>query len=233
MKASAPQVRMACSSYSMPYEVTAMILMLRVSGSALSSRIAATPSMPGSLRSISITAGRSLRASENDDPADASSSRLALELAHLGEEPLAPLHRGFPADIAQHDGKFFAAEPARQVIAAARLLDRLCERAQDHVPGFVPELVVEALEVVPIEHEHGERLTRALHPRDLTLERLLEKAPVVQPREVVADGLVPQGIPQFEVRERQRELVGEHGCQAKPVVLIRGMGRSECHVNQP
>src|SRR5256885_6462568 len=67
----------------------------------------------------------------------------------------------------------------------------------------MPELIIEPLEVIRIEHEYGERVAGALRPRQLALERFLEEAPVIQAGEMVANGLVSQRIPQVQVRQRE------------------------------
>ena len=57
-----------------------------------------------------------------------------------------------------HDCELLAAEAVDHVRCAHRVLQRLREAAQNLVPGAVSKDVVDALEVVDVEHEHRDRV---------------------------------------------------------------------------
>lgn len=52
----------------------------------------------------------------------------------------------------------------------------------------MPMLIVDALEVVDIEHDHRQRPCSAVEPDHLGLEAILEVASVVNPGEGIGDG---------------------------------------------
>jgi uncharacterized protein (DUF1778 family) len=87
----------------------------------------------------------------------------------------------------REDHELLAAVARAQVAAAHRAVQDLRDPQQDLVAGRVAEPVVQALEVVDVDHEDRERLLRALDAPDLAREVVLEEAVVVQPREPVGD----------------------------------------------
>ena len=115
------------------------------------------------------------------------------------------------ARVREDDGELLAAVAGAEVHAAARHgeedLPHLAERL---VADLVPELVVEHLEVVQVEHQQRERGAVAVGPAALLPQPLLEVAVVVEAGETVADGLLLGAPVQALVLERRRRQVGEH-----------------------
>ena len=62
------------------------------------------------------------------------------------------------ARVAEEDGELLAAVAGRHVVLADRPGDGLGDRAQDEVADGMPVAVVEALEVVDVDHEDAERV---------------------------------------------------------------------------
>ena len=60
--------------------------------------------------------------------------------------------------VGQERGKFLAPQAAEQVCLAQGLADGVCAGADGGVAHLVPMLVVDALEVVDVDHQHGARL---------------------------------------------------------------------------
>jgi hypothetical protein len=59
------------------------------------------------------------------------------------------------ADVLEEDSKLVAAEARRDVLRAHELLKTTCHGSNQLVAGSMPEAVVDRLEVVEIEKEHG------------------------------------------------------------------------------
>ncbi len=121
----------------------------------------------------------------------------------------------------QH-GELVTAEPAGGVTGAQQRGDALRDRDQDGVAGGVPELVVDGLEVVEVEVEHGQAAARsALAGR--VQDPVDEQRPAREPGEVVGEdallqlgaallgGREPAGDPGG--REQHAHLLGERGQQ--------------------
>ena len=84
------------------------------------------------------------------------------------------------------DPELVAAEAADGVRCAGLGAEHLDDAAQDRVARTVALGVVDALEVVEVEHDEGERVAVALGPGDLRLEALLEPAAVQRAGQRVA-----------------------------------------------
>ena len=110
----------------------------------------------------------------------------------------------------QDDGELLAAVARHDVDLAPQLpLQDVGDLAQHLVTGEVAVRVVEALEVVEVEHEERQWRTVPLRLRHLLLEPLVEVAVVVEPGETVGDRLQLEGLVQASVLERHGGLVGE------------------------
>ena len=105
---------------------------------------------------------------------------VALVLVRLGEDQceLLPTHAAHTVD---------SADPGRE---------RLAEELQRAAAGWVAEAVVQLLEVVQVAHQEREGRLEPPRALDLELERLLESAPVQQPREWVGLDGVAQALDQ-------------------------------------
>ena len=84
-------------------------------------------------------------------------------------------------------------------------------RASGLIAGGVAEPIVDRLEVVEIEHQHRERLAGAAAALDLSLQRLVDRAPVEQSSEAVVARAVPElGGEARRHQNRQRRVEGQH-----------------------
>jgi len=74
----------------------------------------------------------------------------------------------------------------------------------------VAKVIIEALEVVQVEHDNADGLLAARRPMDLPFERFFQVASVEQASHGVTDRPLPQGLAQSQVCQRQCNAVG-HG----------------------
>ena len=77
------------------------------------------------------------------------------------------------AGVREQDEELLAAEPAGEVAVPQHGLERRADRGQHLVALAVAVLVVDLLEVVQVEHDHGERCDRAVGLGDHPLEGVL------------------------------------------------------------
>ena len=119
-----------------------------------------------------------------------------------------------PAIREQHD-QLFAAIAARDIARANGADDRGGDLAQDRVAKGVALLVVEALEMVEIDHHDRQRAFAALGEADVAIEHVLHVAAVVEPGERVAQGLGAQLLAQRDIGEGERHGVGQGGCDRR------------------
>ncbi|MNQ73525.1 hypothetical protein D3C85_882580 [compost metagenome] len=86
-------------------------------------------------------------------------------------------------------GELVAAHAREDVVGAQAALQLLGHPPQHAVAGIVAEGVVDQLEAVQVQVEHGHALAVALDARQGRLQRLVEAATVEQPGQGVGDGL--------------------------------------------
>src|SRR5262249_45536234 len=84
-----------------------------------------------------------------------------------------------------NDGELIAAQPRHHLTVIQEAGDALGHRLQRPVARRVPEQIVDLLEAVEIEAQHGEPLARLQRRFDLLIELLVEGAAVREPREGV------------------------------------------------
>ena len=108
--------------------------------------------------------------------------------------------------LGHRHAELIASETTTNVRRSNDALELLCDQAQRVIacPMSVP--VVDLLQVVDVDHHHGEVATVALGQRDLTLHHALELAPVGEPCEVIGARLVRE-LP--GTVDRDRDLVGD------------------------
>ena len=119
-----------------------------------------------------------------------------LELARAADRPRRDRVEQAPVELVrvvqgrlrQDDGELVAADPARDVGRADDRAHAVGRLGEDGVAGEVADPVVDRLEVVEVEHDQGQPPRVAAAARDLALERLVEVASVVEPRERVEVG---------------------------------------------
>ena len=97
------------------------------------------------------------------------------------------------------DREFVAAEPGDQVVAAQGAGEPLGDAADQLVADRMAERIVDVLEMVEIDVEHGRGRTALAHLLDHRLEPLAEKDAVGQPAERIVQGEMPQ--PRFAGRD--------------------------------
>src|SRR5215217_4619173 len=113
--------------------------------------------------------------------------------------------------LGQRDRHLLAAVAGGLVDLARRLAQDAGDLAQDHVALQVPVGVVDALEVVDVEHDEPHLGAVALRPLDLLGDDLLEAAVVEEAGQLVRDRLALDGLVEVDVLHRHRGLVGQVG----------------------
>ena len=79
----------------------------------------------------------------------------------------------------QQRGELLAAEAIRTADWSHRFPQRLPDMLHDQIPSIVPELIVEALEVVDIDHQASE-LFAGVFP-DMLLQCVIQETPLNRP----------------------------------------------------
>jgi hypothetical protein len=107
---------------------------------------------------------------------------------HVVADALGRVERAQRVGVRQEDDELVAAEAAEQVGLAQRGGDRTRDLAQHQVAGQVSVQVVDALEVIDVNHQHRRRHRVAPAARPFTVGQHQELAPVVGAGQVVARG---------------------------------------------
>ena len=95
---------------------------------------------------------------------------------------------------------------------------RSADLGERTVAGEVPDVVVHALEVVDVDDHERETAPVAVRAGDLSRERLVEVAAVVEARQRIEVGLLARLLKAPRVLERRRDALGELLGAAKVVV---------------
>ena len=113
--------------------------------------------------------------------------------------------------------------PSRQTTSEPRTRPRRSSAsvAQHLVAGAVAVDVVDALEVVDVEHQHRDRVVRAARARELGAQALVEVAVVVEAGERVGLRLVLEPRADLRVVERERGRVAE-ALRELELVVVEG-----------
>src|SRR5260370_11216052 len=106
----------------------------------------------------------------------------------------------------QNDDKFLPAETAHKVICPNPLGERHCDFPQHSITRLVPIGVVEAFEMVQIDHEDSQRLRRSRRAPYLAFQYLLQVTAVIQTGQGIAHRLGSQRFPQPYVGNGQSNL---------------------------
>ena len=96
--------------------------------------------------------------------------------------------------VGQDHRELLAAEARHRVHRPDAVAERVGDRLEDHVAGLVAVRVVDALEVVDVDHQHERRLAGAGDAVDLAGERQLEVAAVGQAGERIAAGELAEAV---------------------------------------
>ena len=113
------------------------------------------------------------------------------------------------AAILHHHRELLAAEPADDVLRPDDRAQRLGEEAEQLVADGVAVDVVDVLEVVDVEHQHGERHVRAARLLQRLQQPLVEDAVVEEAGERVRASLMLEPRSPLGVVERKRGRVAE------------------------
>ena len=129
---------------------------------------------------------------------------------------------GVPGVAGGHDhAELLAAEAADDVRSAQRHTQEVGEVAQNLVADAVPVDVVDALEVVDVEHQDRDRVARTARARQLGAQALVEVAVVVEAGQRVGLRLVLEPRADLRVVERERGGVGEPAGELELLVAER------------
>ena len=97
-------------------------------------------------------------------------------------------------EVLEDDPELVATEASGTVRLAEAASQRLGRGLEQRVTGRVPERVVDELEVVEVDEQHGETTAVALDPGHRLLEPVLEEGPVAEPGERVVVRLVGEAL---------------------------------------
>ena len=125
--------------------------------------------------------------------------------------------RGGLAGAGQHERELLAAEPRGHVGVARGRPQHLGEAPQDVVAGVVAERVVDALEVVEVDHQQRQLAARA-ELVEVAVDRELEAAAVAQPGQRIVGGEVLEPLEPPRGLDRAHRLVGEHAQRLQRLV---------------
>ena len=138
--------------------------------------------------------------------------------------------------LGQHDRELLAAVAGDDVDLAHDRRQHPAELGERRVAGDVTVRVVEALEVVGVDHEQRQVLAVALRARDLVVEPLLQVAVVAQAGELVGDREALGELVEPRVLDRDDELA-RHRVEDEPVLVGEPLhvlgGRAEEHHRRP
>ena len=87
--------------------------------------------------------------------------------------------------VGQHDGELLAPVPGRDIVGPDRLLDDLRDLPQRRITLGMAVLVVEALEVIDVDHQDGDLVPEPLGLQQLARQVLLEVPMVEEPGQPV------------------------------------------------
>ena len=134
------------------------------------------------------------------------------------------------ASPASQDGMITAnsSPPRRQTTSLVRTSEQveLRERDEDLVADRVPADVVDALELVDVEHQQRHRVAGAARAHELGAQPLVEVAVVVEARQRVGLCLVLQPRAHLRVVERERRRIAEPLRELELVVVERAVSPS-------
>ena len=111
----------------------------------------------------------------------------AAETSDCGSHPLDDHERSGARTVGKHDGKLLASVAGNQVDIAHAARQRARDLSEHFVAGYVPEGVVDVLEVVNVDQRHRQRLFGPYRSRHFPAERKVELAAVRQARKASDD----------------------------------------------
>lgn len=151
-----------------------------------------------------------------------SSERLDPEGRDGLPQTLGDLHRFLEARSRQEGAELLAAEACHQIVGAQHAFRGLGDGDEDLVAGIMAERVVDALEMVDIEHDDRERLLLAARASDLGADYFGQPAAIAEPGERVREGLPLEAIQLLLERVDERtDLVGQ-----APDIVVAQLGEA-------
>ena len=148
----------------------------------------------------------------------------------LGDPPPDGERAAVAVDALAQDGELVTAQPRHGVMRADGGPDPHPRLAQHVVARAVAEAVVEALEAVEVDEQHGDAALPVATPLERVLEAVVEHRPVREAREVVVDRQVGEldlgALAVDRVADRPLERAGVD-LVADEIVLRAGLHRRE------
>src|SRR5262249_29440434 len=136
--------------------------------------------------------GKSADARRRGEGADQPSLVLDAELLHALPQALRAMQDGVVRSVRHDEHEFLASVAAYDILAARRHHQVLAHRPQYRVTRRVSQRVVEALELVDVDHHHAERAAAAPRAALLAAKRLFKVPAVVYAGQAVVHRLVPE-----------------------------------------
>jgi hypothetical protein len=136
----------------------------------------------GLVDGLALVEGDADAGADGDLPADQGERR-----AQGGQDPLGEHPRRLEIRVLGQDGELVAAQPADGVVLAQAAAQPGPDLAQQPVPGAVTQAVVDHLEVVQVDEEHGHAAAVAARPGQRVPDPVVEQRPVGQVGEAVVE----------------------------------------------
>lgn len=86
------------------------------------------------------------------------------------------------------DGEFVSAETGHGVARAHRVRQQSCDPLEEFIASFVPEFVIDHLEMIEVDEDHSDQRIRAQQAGVGVVEAVLEVAAIRQAGQRVGDG---------------------------------------------
>jgi hypothetical protein len=170
-------------------------------GAALAVRFGLVEREVGVAHQLGDGRGMVLRAGDPDAGVDGQvDPSEAVRRTQRAQDPIRHLLARVVVGGVEQDGEFVAAEPGHRVAPAHRVLQPGGDLAQEGVTRGMAERVVDRLEVVEVDGQHGERRSRPARPAQGMLEAVGEQGAIGQARERIVEGLMGEGSLELHLR---------------------------------
>ena len=122
-------------------------------------------------------------------------------------------HRRSERRLGQDEHELLSAKAARNIPTSDLAQQEFSHCAQHLIARLMPKTVVEALEVVNVQHQDSHRALLSLPMIDLSPQRFLHPAAIEQASEWIANRLIVEPVSELDVGERESRLLGGGGRQ--------------------
>ena len=126
-------------------------------------------------------------------------------------EDLGALQGNFQGSVGYNQEELLTPIAAGDIFPAHLVLDHTAQGDQELISGSMAVSVVVFLEMVQVHHDDPQGRALALVPAQLAFESLIHVAAIEEAGEAVSNGLVPQGLPEFQVGQGQGHRLGYGG----------------------